>query len=217
MPRSLSITRRRAGLIDASMPLRPGVSSYNVQWATNFDAAYATFQNMPAVGMTSPGVRSLIDNSFADSQYRGKTRFIFNPNEYGIPDLNPIWLRIQAVNNDGSLGAFEAGQLILPYSSQPNRVITISGTAPAGNVQSDCLEIQLPMQFQNPTHQNNAAATDLFISYEPGGSEYRVRPIATVFELLNYTYGANSQIFVRGGGATASFAIIGSLKNNPSG
>lgn len=218
MPRSLSITRRRPGLIDCSLPARAGVASYNFQWAANFDGAYATFQNVPATGIMAPKVQSVIDVGFTDSQFRGRTRFVFSPNlDYGIPDTKQIWLRIQQVGVDGTLGAFEAGQLVLPYESTPNRTVIIAGTAPSATSISGSLEIQLPQQLYNPIIQNNAVGTNLFIAWEAGGPEFDVPPVLTSAIDFFQTYAITHQLFVRGGGATAAFSAVFALRNNLAG
>lgn len=213
MSRSLSITRRKLGLIDCSLPVRSGVASYSFDWATNFDAAYATFQNVPANGMVTRSVFDVSGGICSDSQFRGKTRFAFSPADYGIPDLSDIWLKIRPINFDGSLGAYEAGQLVLPYSSQPNRPVILYGNAPNVATQALALEIQLPSQVINPQFQNNSS-NDLFVSFDLNGTEFRIRPATTVQALPSMVYGSFSQLFVRGSGAVVQFSMTSSMLNN---
>ena len=133
----------------------------------------------------------------------------------GINDATPIWLQIVQKNKDGTSNTAEAPQLIQPYSSQPNRTVILSGTAPLAGTIYSSLEIQLPMQVNNVQIQNNGS-NPLFVAFEPTGPEWEVYPVGTAPNLNFYeTYTASSQLFVRATTGSTTFNFIGALRNNP--
>ncbi len=208
MARSISLYRRRAGLVDLTVAQRDGVRAFVFKYASNFDVAPSAIQQVPRDGYRS---KSAFDTGVAEG-FRGKTRFTFNPADYGIDDAKPMWLCVQPLNVDGTLGATEALHLVLPYSSQGRRPVVIAGTAPSGASVAASLELQLPGQLQNLELQNNGAS-DLFVAFEPGGVEYDVKPLSTGFTNLSMVYPAFSQLFVRGSGATVAFSAVASARD----
>ena len=68
MPRSISVYRRRAGLIDMNWPLRVGVKSYILKSATNFDGVFNSFANVLATGFKS---KNAIGSGLTSEQFRG--------------------------------------------------------------------------------------------------------------------------------------------------
>jgi len=105
MARNLSVYRRRPGLVDIAFPARPGAKSYQFQVAPNWDTAMVSFQVVPAFGFRSPGVP---DVGMADGQFRGKTRFLFNPADYtatvpAMDDSKPFYVRIVQTDWDGTV------------------------------------------------------------------------------------------------------------------
>lgn len=214
MSRSLSLYRRRANLIDLTIPVRDGVKSYEFYSATNFDGTYTKFDTIPASGKASKSMSDLaIDGS---SKFRGFTRFLFNPDDYTLDDKKPIWVSIKQITTGGTTGSAEAGQLILPYSSTPNRPVILSGTAPHGATITSSLEIQLPHQCQSASIKCNDAGVSLYVAFEPGGTEYKV--LSSV-DALGYefriVYESITQLFVRGDTAVAGFDAVFSMRNNP--
>ena len=115
----------------------------------------------------------------------------------------------------GAVNILQAPHLILPYISQPNRPIMLSGTAPEASSLASSLEIQLPMQVNNVQIQNNGS-NPLFVAFEPTGPEFEVYPVSSAPNLNLYeTYPASSQLFVRATGGTTTFNLISALRNNP--
>jgi len=219
MARSLSLYRRRAGIIDLTLPVRAGVASYNFQFATNFDGSYTTFQNVPSNGLIST---TASDPASDSSGFRGLTRFLFNPADYTaafptLLDTVPLWIKIVPISTAGVTGTAEAGQLILPYSSTPDRPVNISGSAPSAVSIAGSLEIQLPRQCRNLQIQNNDTTNPMFVAFEPGGSEFEVFALASKFTNFGFTYPVVTQLFVRGSGGTVTFNATMSIRNNPIG
>lgn len=212
MARSLSLLRRRANLVDLSLQARPGVASYQFWWAANFDGAPALFETVPAAGKRS---KTVAEFGYGDGNYRGQTRFLFNPADYsGLDDSKPLWLQIKPVSSAGVVGAAEALHLVLPYSSQPNRPVVLQGGVPAGAGIANSLELQLPAQCWNPQVQVDGTA-DLYLAFEPGGPEYRVPSLQNEYTTLGTTYASFSQLFLRGQGGSTVISLMASLRNNP--
>lgn len=229
MARYLSLYRRRNNLIDVNLQsgtgsfiaARANAASYDFQASANFDGSYTTFQNVPASG----GFRSASvpdvgfdGEQFSQSRIPHLTRFLFCPSDYigavpAVNDLSPIWLRIIQHNLDGSSNAAEAGHLILPYSSTPNRPLMISGTAPSETTIASSLELQLPMRTNNVQIQNNGAVP-LMVAFEPNGPEFPINPVSIDFVNLYTTYPSVSMMLVRGSGGSCQFNVIGAIQNN---
>lgn len=208
MAKSLSVYRRRAGLVDLFLVSRTGAKSYTFKASTNFDLAAVAVQSVPQDGFRSP---TAFDSGVSDG-FRGRTRFTFNPTDYGLDDTKPIWLRFQQVNVDGTVGADEAFHLIPPYNPQGRKAVVIAGSAPNGASIAASLELQLPHQMQGMELQNNGGQ-DLYVAFEPGGPEFKVAPLSTGFTNLSINYPTVSQLFVRGNGAAVAFAAVMSDRN----
>lgn len=207
MAKSLSVYRRKPALVDLFLVSRSTAKAYIFKYAANFDVGFIPIQTVPQSGFRSP---QAFDSGPAEG-FRGRTRFTFNPLDYGMDDAKPIWLRIQQVNVDGTLGSDEAMHLILPYNPQGRKAVVLAGTAPIGAALVNSLELQLQHQMQSIELQNNGAA-DLFVAFEPGGPEFKVTPLSTGFTNLSVNYPTISQLFVRGTAATA-FAAVMSARN----
>lgn len=199
MAKSISVYRRRAGLVDLTIAQRVNVLAYVFKQAANFDVGAAAFQQVPRDGFRSPNAF----DSGPGEGFRGLTRFTFKPSDYGIDDTKPIWLKVAPVNVDGSVGADEPLHLVMPYLAQGRRPVVLNGTAPAGATVADSLELNLQYQCQNLELQNNGGS-DLFVAFERGGPEFQVEPLSTGFTNLSTVYPAFSQLFVRGGVAFAA-------------
>ncbi len=230
MARYLSLYRRRTNLVDLNLQSGPGsliaaratAFAYQFQAAGNFDASYTTFQVVPASGgfksVSVPDV-GFDSEQFSQSRTPYLTRFKFAPNDYttvvaAVNDSLPFWVRVVQVNTNGTTNAPEAGQLILPYSSAPNRPLILSGTAPSAVSIATSLELQLPMEVTNVQIQNNGGVP-LYVATEPNGPEWIVQPLGSDETNLYTVYPAITQLFVRGSGGTCPFNVIGAIRNNP--
>lgn len=207
MAKSLSVYRRKPGLVDLFLVSRTGAKNYVFKFASNFDVGFTAFQTVPQSGFRSP---TAFDSGPAEG-FRGRTRFTFNPADYSMDDAKPMWLRIQQNNVDGTVGADEAMHLILPPGSQGRKPVVLNGNAPAGAAIANSLELQLPHQMQGIELQNNGAG-DMFVAFEPGGPEFRVSALSSGFTNLSMNYPTISQMFVRGTALTA-FAAVLSARN----
>jgi hypothetical protein len=202
-------TTRRLGLVDMYWPVRYGVKSYILKAASNFDAVFGTFANVPATGYKS---KSVVNNRFDMSQYRDKTRITFSPIDFHIDDLKPIWMRIAPINFNGVVGADESIHLILPYSTEPKRAVILNGTVPPAASISGSLELNLPQQCFNPVIQNDGGV-DLYIAFEATGSEFRISPLSTSHTMFISTHTTFSQVFLRGLNASTKISADFTLRN----
>lgn len=84
MSREFSIVRRKPQLVDMVIDARSSTAYYMVYASNNFDGSFSKFATLPASGKKSVSVNIV---EYPDSRYRGKTRFLFNPNDYADAGL----------------------------------------------------------------------------------------------------------------------------------
>lgn len=202
MPRTLSIYRRRPGIVDITLPYRTNVSGYQFQASTNFNGAFSLFQVVPLIGYKS---RSVVTLNTQDSQFKNLTRFTFDPADYvasvpAVNDANPFWVRIAPIDLAGVVGTAEAPQLVLPYSSVPNRSLVISGS-----VGMSAVEVQLPITANNFNFQVTGANT-LFVAFEPNGTEFPMPGLSSGV-LYGSAFPASTVLFLRGSAAPTPFTL----------
>lgn len=190
-------------------PVRPGVKSYNLKFATNFDGAFVLFANVPATGYKS---KTAVNNRFDSGSYRDKTRVSINPADFSMNDSKPMWLRMAQIGWDGIVGPDEGMLLVLPFNPQPKRAIVLAGTVPAAADVAHALEINLPQQCNNPNIQNNGGV-DLMVAFEPDGYEFRIPALSTSFTNFSSTYTSFSQVFLRGVAASTEISAEFALRN----
>lgn len=242
MARYLSLYRRRPNVVDVNLQSGPGAFITARATALSYDfyiistanlltgsaPSWTLFQNVPASGgfmstsIGKPGYNiEFTGEQFSQSRTPYLTRFRFAPSDYttafttaGVSDMTPFWLSIVQHNIDGTTNTQEAPHLILPYSSQPNRTLLISGTA-SSDSPGPAQELQLPMQYDNFQIQNTSTSDVLQVAFEPNGSYWNIDTYTAVGLNLYETYPTASQIFVQGVGATVAFSLIAALRNNP--
>lgn len=219
MARSISIYRRKPNLVDLFIRQRPGIREYQFKAGTNFDDAAPTlFATVPSCGMKSVSVPD--DTGFVDGQFRGMTRFRFNPADYvaTVPAVNDalnLFVKFAPVTIAGVVGPDEAYHMILPSNPVgPQRPIIISGSAPNEADLAHSLELQLPMLCNNWEIQVNGGAI-VYVAFDPAGAEWAVDPVAANFIKFDKVYPSISQIFVRGNAAVSAFTAIFTERNNP--
>jgi hypothetical protein len=219
MARSISIYRRRPNLVDLFVRQRPDIGSFQFKAGTNFDdAAPALFETVPSRGMKSISVPD--DTGLVDSQFKGMTRFRFNPADYtvAVPAVNDsknMFIKIAPVTTAGVVGPDEAYHMILPFAPVgPQRSIVIHGVAPNVAALANSLELQLPMLCNNFEFQVDTG-NNLCVAFDPAGAEWIVYPVAGNFVNFAKVYPNISQIFVRGDAATSTFTAIFTERNNP--
>lgn len=210
MARSFSVYRRRPGLMDITVRSRPGVSGFRFKAASNFDAAFSLFQFVPSAGLIKPS----LDTGMSDSQFRGLTRFLFNPSDYtgtvpAVDDTKPFWIRIAPVSLSGVVGPDEAIHLVLPFSSTPNRAYNI-----AGDVGLTSVELQLPLQSSNPIFEV-PGSNSLFLAFDPNGYEFMVPNMGVDFSDYRAAFQTFSEIHVRGSAAPTKFYASFRLLSSP--
>ena len=219
MPRSISIVRRKANLVDLTIRRRTGITGFRFGASPNFDAAFVAFATVPNYGIKSPSVPD-VAAGYVGSQFRDQMRFLFDPADYvatapALVDTDPFYLRVESQNPDGTFNAPEAMHLVLPASSNPNRPFIIRGTVPNLASLALSIEIQLPMQCNDFDIQNDGAAP-LFLAFEPTGAEYQVLPVSAAFRAFEQYVTSVSQVFLRGAGGSTIISSAWTLRNNES-
>ncbi len=226
MPSSVSVFRRRTGLVVLTVRRRPGVTGFRFSAAQNFDGAFTAFQTVPNYGFRSLSVRNA--NAPIGAPFRDECVFVFSPADYSatvpaVRDDVPFYVRIEAQLPGGAFGAPESMQIVLPYSSVPNPAVILRGVAPAGlgytgGVVTGSLEIGLPGLCSDFVVRNQSTGSQLFLAFDrgtstgPGGPEYQIGPGAEVS--LDYAYAA--RVFLRGGtGGSADVEAVFTRKTQP--
>lgn len=208
MPSSISVVRRRVGLVDLTVRQRTGVTGFRFSAASNFDGSFTAFQTVPNYGLRSLSVQT--KNEAIGDQFRGQCRFVFSPLDYtasfpAVRDDIPFYVRIEPQNADGTFGPAEAMQIVLPYDTAPNPAVILHGIA-TGVIPSAAVEINLPGLCNDFTIRNVSTGANLFVSFAHGtatgaaGPEYLIGPVG----ILEMDYANASRLFVRGGTAAAA-------------
>jgi hypothetical protein len=220
MPSSISVSRRRQGLVELTVPRRAGSTGFRFSAAPNFDGLFTPFQVVPNYGLRSrsaPPADGVIGH-----QFREECRFVFAPSDYtvavpAVRDDLPFYVRIEQMNPNGTFGLPEGMQIILPYNTVGNPAVVLHGTAVATGV-TGALEINLPGVCEDFTIKNGSSGANLFVSFGnnagtgPVGPEYLV----TSGDDLNLNDAATSRLYVRGGtAASAEVYAICTRKTQP--
>jgi hypothetical protein len=211
MARSLSLHKRRRGIMDITLRVRPGVKEYQFAAAANFDAAFTKFETVPAAGLLTPGA---LNSESSGSQFRGLTRFLFNPDDYtagvaAVDDMKPFWIQVTPVDWAGAPGAAEAPHLFLPYSSTPNRAYNVSGT-----ISTSTFEIQLPGLSSGAVIEVDGA-DNVYVAFDPNGDEFRVPSLSVDYADYHSYSQTFSQLFLRGSALSTAFHASLRLVNSP--
>lgn len=214
MPSSISVFRRRLGLVELTVRKRAGVTGFRFSAAANFDAPFTAFQTVPNYGVRS--VTAPSSNGVIGSQFRDECRFVFSPLDYtatvpAVRDDIPFYVRIEPQLADGTFGPPEPMQIIIPYDTVPNPAVILHGVA-TGVVPSAAVEINLPGLCNDFTIKNVSTGANLFVSFAHGtatgaqGPEYLVGPVG----ILEMDYANAARVFVRGGtaGAAEMYAVF---------
>jgi hypothetical protein len=192
------------------MPKQVGVEGYRILGAKNFDDSFvALFTAGLGGGYLDPTVDR---GKLTDMPGGNHVRAVFNPDSFGdgdtidagLIDNQQFWLQFQPIAG-GVEGAVGAPVLILPPAQRYNNArVVIAGEAPNQASVADSQLLVLGSRMTGMSVFNNeAAATSLFVAFEGGGPEVEVLPAS------NHAYfqgGATSMMWVRGGGAAATFS-----------
>ncbi len=220
MPSSISVFRRRLGLVELTVRRRAGVTGFRFSAAANFDSSFATFQVVPNYGYrsrTAPPANGVIG-----SQFRDECRFVFNPLDYtvavpAVRDDIPFYVRVEPQLANGTFGPAESMQIVLPYDTTPNPAVVMRGVATAA-VPSAAFEIGLPGLCADFTVKNVSTGSNLYVSFShqtatgAAGPEYLVGPAGT----LEMDYPNASRLFIRGGtGGSAEMYAVFTRKTQP--
>lgn len=213
MNRTLTVSRRRAGIVDTYVPKVYGVAGYRLKAATNFDAAFATIFTSTNVGFVGDGV----DQRVLESQpVNGRVRMVWNPTDYSLDDTQPIWVKLYHVDGGGAETQVSACTLIVPdetqFLSRGAGHLMLRGTAPNAADVGGSLQLDLPRLQTDWRILNENSTTAAFVAFEPGGPENALLPNSYTPQLVSFK--ANSaSVWVRGGGAPVILSIHATNSN----
>ena len=214
MIRTLSVIRRRPGIVDLRVPRIAGVEGYRLKAAANFDAAPVTFLTAPKFGfLDTAGV----DQRKIEAQpSTAQVRIVFNPATYLLNDANHIWLTLFHVDGAGVETQASARTLLLPddtqFLSRGIGHVQLRGSAPAAATVAGSLQLDLPRLMTDWRILNESGATAALVAFEEGGPEFRLPPNATLPQFQTFTAQAGS-VFIRGDGGAATLSIQATVAN----
>lgn len=195
--RTLSCFRRRPHIVDLLTPVVPGVGTYTIKWAQNFDGAFTAIINCTNIGFYDDNIprgKTELQNT------NGFVRMTFDPTTFSIDDTKSFWLELW---QDGV--QISAPTLLLPDSANKGQgVVTIHGSAPSGASSANSLQLDLPTLVQNLTIHNEDGTNSLYVSTEQSGPEQQLGP-ATFYQYQTI-WGSQGSIWVRGGGGAVLFS-----------
>lgn len=201
--RTFSCFRRRPHIVDLLTPVVPGVTTYQIQWAQNFDGVFAPLFSCTNIGYYDQNIPR---NKTELQNTSGFVRMTFDPTTFSIDDTKSFWLQLW---ENGA--AVSAPTLLLPDALNKGiGVVTIQGNAPNGAGSANSLQLDFPTMMQNIQITNNDAANDLFVSTEMGGPEVPIGP-KLGFYAYSTIYASQGSIWVRGGGGAVNFSATSTL------
>lgn len=189
-------------MVDLIWDKIPNVTHYIMKYASNFDQPYTPFVQIPSCGTSSS---STIFFGPDNNSFKNKTRFTFNPADYGFNDSKYLWIKFAPIYSSGVIGPDEDQYLILPYETQVQRTIIINGIAPNAADVSNSLVIYLPTYGENPVIANEGSVS-LAVSFD-GNSEYTI-PNNNNTNPLNSVLPNIKQLFIRGTGGSSQFSFV---------
>lgn len=214
MNRTLTVNRRRKGIVDTYVPKVYGVVGYRLKAATNFDGVYNTILTSTNVGFVGPGV----DQRVIESQpLGGKVRFVWNPTDYALDDNQHLWVKLYHVDAAAVETQVSAPTLIFPddvqFLHRGAGHLLLRGTAPSAASVAGSLQLDLPRLQTDWRILNENTTTGAFVAFEEGGPEYYLPPNSTVPQFTSFS--ANSaSVWIRGNGAAVTLSLH-STNTNP--
>lgn len=212
MERTLTVSRRRPGIVDTYVPRVNGVMGYRLKAATNFDGAFSTILTSTNVGFVGPGV----DQRTLETQpITGRVRFVWNPTEYGFDDTSHLWVTLYHVDAASVETQVSAPTLILPdqtqFLSRGYGHVVLRGTAP--NVPfGSALQLDLPRLLTDWRILNESDTVSAWVSFEPNGPEYLLKNSSTTPQFTSFKSNSAS-IWIRGNGGAPVLSINATVTN----
>lgn len=207
MSRDLSIHRRRPGVLILSMADDPNIRDWKLSSSATFDGVYTDFGIIiPKIGYASPNA---IVQQY-DGAFRGRVLVSLSSTDIpAISDTSEFFMKVTKTTWAGVSTTSSSCHMVVPFTAQTRRAITLSGNAPNAASLAGSLEIVLPQQCQGVNFTNYSTSKDLYTALSPAAAEFRVA--------LSTTYSNNfptfNSVFVRGDSAVVKFDATFSLRN----
>lgn len=215
MTRTITVSRRRPGIVDTYVPKVYGVAGYRLKAATNFDVAFTTILTSTNVGFVGDGV----DRRVIDTQpLQNRVRFVWNPTDYGLDDTQPVWVKLYHVNGGGVETEMSAPTLITPDDTQflhrGAGHLMVRGTAPLAADASGALQLDFPRLQTDWRVLNEDPIGNAFVAFEPGGPENLLRANSLTPQLVSFK-AHSASIWVRGSDKPVLLSIHTTNSNPP--
>lgn len=212
MERTLTVSRRRPGIVDTYVPRVNGVVGYRLKAAANFDGVFATILTSTNVGFVGPGV----DQRTLETQpTTGRVRFVWNPTDYGLDDTAHLWVILYHVDAASVETQVSAPTLVLPdqtqFLSRGYGHVQIRGTAPSA-VAGSALQLDLPRLLTDWRILNESTTVSAWVSFEPKGPEYLLAANTTLAQFTSFKPNSAS-VWIRGDGGTAPISMHATFAN----
>jgi hypothetical protein len=220
------MTERYERLIELVFRNDPDVSAYIVGAANTVDAAFAGTTTMFTVskGATYRS-KTIRRKGWGRTQYhnRGLTRVHYDPEDFWtsgstLPhDKHQSYIRVAEISAGGTTRP-EGPIFVIPppgWATNPRPTLTIAGTAPAVAASPilvpppGAMHVVVPRFTDFVRVRNLDGANDLFVSFSEGMPEVLI----PAGESQIFYDGADSEIYLRGGGGAIAFDATFALVN----
>lgn len=173
------VYRRKTRVVDLFLGPQDGAEGFVVRGGNLWDAdPLPLIAEVPLAGTTSPSLRK---PDYAGPSAGGKslgkrTRFFWDPQDYGLDDNAPLFVRAAAVVN-GAEGPLGPVSVILPPLVQPGYSVGLDGFVPPALNTSEALLFCFPSRLTgNLEIRNLSGASVVYLSFGQGPSEIPVAP-----------------------------------------
>lgn len=193
---------------NGSMRALPGFpDTYDVQMATNWDAAFANVEDVPQFrGYTTPALKrhrnQLNTHTVNANQLRNYTRYLFDFEEYGYVDTEVNFMQVIPNFSGSAVSGLDVPINIILTRRQlteSHTVLVLTGEAPVAADYDNALRLLLPRQTSSYriTNLETAGGDPLLMTFGTGDSEITVAPEQTISDNRTNIW----EVTLRSGGA----------------
>lgn len=198
-----SIRKRASGLVDLLIDDQESNPSFTLSFCQELQGSYINAVTIPQyIGGRSSSVP--MPTGYEGSDIKNKTRYVFDPADVGMDDESVFWVLITV--NGGPAAGTQLSYPVIIATHSDRASFVVSGSCTTGGV-----EVLLPSQSDSIYIQNTKLTPDIYVKYEPNGSEFLIPPIGSNEPPL-YPERYVSRIFLRGDGATGYFTLKANLR-----
>jgi len=205
----VSIRSRKTDLVDILIDNQEGNSGFTLKFCQSLQGSYSDTVIIPQfIGGVSSTIAAIPQRDYTGHGLKNVTRYIFKPDDVSMVDDSIFW--VQVTVNSGPAAGIQLSYPIISSVYRDRSTFIVSGSAPTGG-----MELMLPCMSDGIWIQNPALTPNLWVKYDPNGSEFVVPPLGAN-EPPNFPELHVSRLFMRGEGASASFIVKANLNISPS-